>query len=75
MRESQIATEADLLVDFGIYGDRAVGIQELDEQSRTIRFVLDFDRQSLNLACDRWDRIALYATPYADLLDRSPPED
>jgi hypothetical protein len=74
VRESEIATEADLLVDFGIYGDRAVGIQELDEQSRTIRFVLDFDRPSLNLAHDRWDRIALYATPYADLLDKSPPE-
>ena len=36
--------EPDLLADFGIYGDRAIGIQELDEQSRTLRFILHFDR-------------------------------
>ena len=35
----------DLLADFGIYGDRAVGTQELDEQSRTVRFTLSFDPQ------------------------------
>ena len=44
VRESEIAAEPDLLADFGIYGDRAIGIQELDEQSRTLRFVLHFDR-------------------------------
>ena len=31
-RESDLGREADLLVDMGIYGDRAVGVQELDEQ-------------------------------------------
>ena len=71
IRESDIETEADLLCDFGIYGDRAVGIQELDEQSRTIRFILCFDRHSIKLAQDRWDRLSLYTTSYSDLLDQS----
>jgi hypothetical protein len=73
VRESEIAAEPDLLADFGIYGDRAVGIQELDELSRTQRFILQFDAHSLHLARDRWERLSLYAIPYADLLDQAPP--
>ena len=68
VRESEIRGEADLLCDFGIYGERATGIQELDEQSRTVRFILMFDKQSIRPAQDRWERLSLYATPYADLL-------
>jgi hypothetical protein len=74
VRESELAHEPDLLADFGLYGDRATGIQELDEQSRTQRFVLQFDPRDLKLARDRWERLLLYATPYADLLDRAPPD-
>lgn len=70
VRESELASEPDLLTDFGIYDDRAIGVQELDDQSRTMRFILCFDRPSLKLARDRWARIALYATSYSDLLDR-----
>ena len=73
VRESEIAAEPDLLADFGIYGDRAIGVQELDELSRTLRFILHFDAQSLHLARDRWERLSLYAIPYADLLDQAPP--
>ena len=73
VRESEIAAEPDLLADFGIYGERAIGIQELDELSRTLRFVLHFDPQSLQLARDRWERLSLYAASYADLLDQTPP--
>ena len=69
VRESAIAAEPDLLCEFGIYGERATGIQELDEQSRTVRFILSFDQQSIKLARDRLARLALYATPYADLLN------
>ena len=68
VRESDIAGEADLMCDFGIYGDRATGIQEMDEQSRTLRFILLFDKQSIKLAQDRWARLSLYATRYADLV-------
>ena len=75
VRECEIVSEPDLLCDFGIYGDRATGVQELDEQSRTLRFVLFFDSQSIKLARDRWARLALYATPYAELLNTLPREE
>jgi hypothetical protein len=73
VRESDIASEPDLLADVGIYGDRAVGVQELDERSRTVRFILSFDPQSIRLAQDRWQRLSVYAVPYRDLLDQLPP--
>src|SRR5436190_15116387 len=47
VREYDIYTESDLAGDFAIYGDRATGTQELDEQSRTTRFTLSFDPQSI----------------------------
>ena len=69
-REAELAHEADLLMDTGIYGDRALGIQELDERSRTLRFVLQFDLQAVRLAKDRWKRLLAYSTPFQKLLDR-----
>ncbi len=71
VRESALASEPDLLADFGVYGDRACGTQELDERSRTVRFVLSFEPQTVRLAKDRWRRLAVYATPLRNLLDRS----
>jgi hypothetical protein len=70
VRESQLAVEPDLLADFGIYGDRAVGMQELDERCRTVRFVLQFDPHAVRMARDRWERLTLFAIPYRELLDR-----
>ena len=35
VRDHELASETDLLCDFGIYGDQAVGFQDLDEQSVT----------------------------------------
>ena len=61
MRESDLAREPDLLCDMGIYGNRGVGVQELDEQSRTLRFTLEFSPQAVRVAEDRWQRIGLYA--------------
>jgi hypothetical protein len=74
VRESEVAGEPDLLADFGIYGDRAVGVQELDDQSRTLRFILYFDPQNVRLARDRWARLLLYTTSFADLLDQTSPD-
>jgi hypothetical protein len=71
IREGDIAGEANLAADFGLYGDRAVGIQELDEEARTVSFVLEFGEASLRLVQAWWDRLSLYALPYADLVDRS----
>lgn len=72
VRESEVSSEPDLLADIGIYGARAVGVQELDERSRTVRFALQFDAQSIRLAKDRWQRLALYATPLRNLLEQEP---
>jgi hypothetical protein len=71
VRESDLADEPDAPADFGIYGDRAVGTQELDERSRTIRFTLEFDRQAVRLAADRWERLKIYGNSVRNLLDRT----
>lgn len=71
VRESDLAAEPGLLGDFGLYGGRAVGVQDLDERARTVRFTLSFDRQAVRLARDRWERLYLFATPYRTLLDRA----
>lgn len=69
VRESDLVNEPDLLRDFGIYGDRATGEQETDNDSRTMRFVLSFNEASIRLAQDRWERLLLFARPYGGLLD------
>jgi hypothetical protein len=73
VRAFLLHTEPDLLADFGVYGDRAVGTQELDEQSRTVRFTLSFDPQEVRLANDRWRRLSIFGIPYQSLLE--PPTD
>ncbi|MBX9578821.1 MAG: hypothetical protein K2X87_00800 [Gemmataceae bacterium] len=70
-READVRGEPDLLGDFGVYGDRAVGTLELDDRARPVRFTLSVDRQAVRLARDRWDRLALFAVPYRDLLART----
>jgi len=71
VRETDLVGEPDLARDFGIYGQRATGEQELDGESRTVQFVLDFDAASIRLTVERWDRLKLYAVPYGELLDRA----
>jgi hypothetical protein len=67
VRESEAAREPDLLADMGIYGSWAVGLQELDEHSRTLRFTLRIDLQAVRAAEDRWRRLALYAVPFENM--------
>ena len=75
VRESDLSSrEPDLLVDMGIYGDRAVGVQELDEMCRTLRFTLDVDPEAVQAADARWQRLLLYARSLRSLLDQLPPE-
>jgi len=64
VRESALVSEPDLKVDCGIYGSRAVGVQELDEDSRTIRFSLFFNSTVVRLFEDRWARLQLYSQPF-----------
>jgi hypothetical protein len=70
VRQSALANEADLIADIGIYGSRALGIQELDEHCRTVRFTLTFDFASVAGAEERWKRLAVYAESFAGYLDR-----
>ena len=70
VRESDLSGEPDVLSDFGIYGTQAVGEQELDDSCRTLRFNLRFDKHSIQLAHDRWERLFLYTTKLSDLLDQ-----
>ena len=70
VRESVVAEEPDLLADFGIYGNRAVGIQIADPAGRTIRFQLKFDFDKVVQAESIWGRLAVYATSYRELLEQ-----
>jgi len=70
VRESELAQEPELIADIGIYGSRAVGVQELDEQCRTVRFTLTFDFNEVTKAEERWNRLSVYSTSYQELLDR-----
>ncbi len=70
VRESVLRHEPELVADIGIYGSRALGIQELDEQCRTMRFVLSFDFRNVTEAESRWDRVSVYAESYGSYLDR-----
>ena len=70
LRESDVGTESDLLNDFGIYGNRAVGMQLADPAGRTIRFVLSFDFEKLRQAEAQWSRLAVYSISYTELLDQ-----
>lgn len=73
VRESAVAEEPDLLCDFGVYGERAVGIQTLDERCRTLQFELTFDPRQVLLFGDRWHRLGLFAVPFRSLLDGTVP--
>lgn len=70
VRRAEISGEPQLIVDLGIYGNRAVGVQEVDDHGRTVRFTLSFDFEKVLSAEQRWDRLKVYATSYRDLLDR-----
>ena len=67
VRDSLLEGDPDLLTDFGLYGNRAVGFQQVDDHGRTVRFSLSFDFAELLAAERRWDRLAVYATRYETL--------
>ena len=70
VRQSLLRLEPDLLTDLGIYGNRALGFQEIDEQGQTLRFTLTFDFAKVAEAEARWNRLAVYAKPYSVHMDR-----
>ena len=68
-RLSALREEPDLVRDFGIYGDRAVGYQRTDDEARTTLFELRFDKSSVDFAEQRWAQLQLFAVPIENLLD------
>jgi hypothetical protein len=70
VRMSELTHEADLLVDSGLYGSRALGVQQLDEHGQTERFTLVFDLQAVVEAEACWSRLAVYAESWKSYLDR-----
>lgn len=57
VRESLLEGELDLLADFGLYGNRAVGFQQLDDHGRIVRFLLSFELGELFAAVRLWERL------------------
>jgi hypothetical protein len=70
VRESALKNEPELIADIGIYGARAVGVQELDDQCRTVRFMLTFDFDQVRAAEERWQRLSVYAESFENYVDR-----
>ncbi|MBX3435796.1 MAG: hypothetical protein KF847_20960 [Pirellulales bacterium] len=64
VRDSLLEGDQDLLADFGLYGNRAVGFQQIDEHGRTVRFTLSFDFAELMAAERRWERLMVYAAEF-----------
>lgn len=54
--------DPDLLLDFGIYGERAVGYQELDDNCRTKSFTFHFDEKKISDTEDIFEGLLVYAT-------------
>src|SRR5262249_26403929 len=70
VRDSSLASDPDLLVDFGIYGEDVVGIQELDENARTRKFTFFFDETEKRFAEQRWKRLLAYSKPLEELIEQ-----
>lgn len=72
-RLSVLVEEPDLAVDVGIYGNRAVGTEEIDQRTKRPVFCLSFDFDDVRKAEDSWDRLSIYSTSYRELLEKFHP--
>ena len=71
VRISDLKNEPDLVRDMGIYGQLAVGTQQLaDDNLRTQRFILSFDLNEIREAERLWQKLEVYASSYKNLLDQ-----
>lgn len=70
-RMSDLRNEPDLIRDFGIYGQLAVGTQELaEDRLTTLRFTLNFDVKAIGESRQHWEKLSVYAIAYKELLDQ-----
>ncbi len=68
-RLSDLRKEPELVRDLGIYGQLAVGRQELaDDNLRTLRFSLNFELSAVREAERQWEKLGVYAVAYKELL-------
>ncbi len=58
MRVSELEPENDLLIDFGIYGDAAVGYQVTDELGQTVHYEMLFGLHQVQAAEENGYRYA-----------------
>jgi hypothetical protein len=70
VKESALAKEPELMVDFGIYGFRAVGRQLTDSSGRTTKFTLSFEFDDVKNAENTWERLKVFSVSFAEILDR-----
>ena len=71
VRERDLGAEPDLVADAGLFDERAVAVQELDERAQTVRFTLDFGPEAVRQAVERWRRLSRYGISFRELLDRA----
>ena len=71
VRTSELQDERELLRDYGIYGELAVGYQLTDTAGLTERYEISFCPQARQAAEDRWAKLALYARSWEQILDRA----
>ena len=70
-RISDLRNESQLLRDIGIYGQLAVGTQELAEDNlSTRRFTLNFDHNAVHDAELQWEKLRVYSIGYNELLEQ-----
>ena len=70
VRVSELQLEPDLISDFGIYGDEAVGYQQTTEDGRTASYQLHFDPAHVVAAEQRWNKLQLYAIRLETIVDQ-----
>jgi hypothetical protein len=66
-REGLIPVEEDLMYDMGIYGERAVGYQNLDENCRTTSFQLHFNKSRVEKANELFEKLKMHTLTLNEL--------
>ena len=62
VKKSELPAQEELLHDFGIYGDIAVGYQILDEECNTLKFKLSFNKDYYLKTEERFNQLKVYST-------------
>lgn len=68
-RESRIPPEEDLLYDLGIYGDRAVGYQTMNDDCKTTSFQFHFNKDTIEKTKEQFERLKIHTLLPSELED------